>query len=115
VIVSDLAARGLDIKGLTHVFNLDVPAQSKDYLDIFVHDRQTGQTTGQTTRVSVASDGTQGDDSSALPSITSDGRYVAFASGNSNLVDDDTNGQWDSFVHDRQTDISYPARRNEAG
>jgi ATP-dependent RNA helicase DeaD len=32
LIASDLAARGLDIKGVTHVFNLDVPAQSKDYL-----------------------------------------------------------------------------------
>jgi ATP-dependent RNA helicase DeaD len=32
LISSDLAARGLDIKGLTHVFNLDPPTQSKDYL-----------------------------------------------------------------------------------
>lgn len=32
LIVSDVAARGLDIKGVTHVFNLDVPTQSKAYL-----------------------------------------------------------------------------------
>jgi ATP-dependent RNA helicase DeaD len=32
LIASDLAARGLDIKGVTHVFNLDVPTQGKDYL-----------------------------------------------------------------------------------
>ena len=32
LIASDLAARGLDIKGVTHVFNLDVPTQSKAYL-----------------------------------------------------------------------------------
>ncbi|MEO5989247.1 MAG: DEAD/DEAH box helicase [Candidatus Eisenbacteria bacterium] len=32
LIASDIAARGLDIKGLTHVFNLDVPTQSKAYL-----------------------------------------------------------------------------------
>ncbi len=32
LIASDLAARGLDIAGVTHVFNLDVPAQAKDYL-----------------------------------------------------------------------------------
>ncbi|MFP4071771.1 MAG: DEAD/DEAH box helicase [Desulfovibrionales bacterium] len=32
LIASDLAARGLDIKGVTHVFNVDVPAQAKDYL-----------------------------------------------------------------------------------
>lgn len=32
LIVSDVAARGLDVKGITHVLNLDVPAQSKAYL-----------------------------------------------------------------------------------
>ena len=32
LIASDIAARGLDIKGLTHVFNFDVPTHSKDYL-----------------------------------------------------------------------------------
>jgi Tol biopolymer transport system component/PKD repeat protein len=67
--------------------------------DIFVHDRQTGETE----RVSVASDGTQGDDSSLYPALSADGRYVAFESGASNLVADDTNGAWDIFVHDRQT------------
>jgi superfamily II DNA/RNA helicase len=32
LLASDVAARGLDIKGISHVFNLDVPAQSKAYL-----------------------------------------------------------------------------------
>ncbi len=32
LVVSDIAARGLDIKGVTHIFNYDVPAASKDYL-----------------------------------------------------------------------------------
>lgn len=32
LIASDVGARGLDIKGVTHVFNLDVPTQSKAYL-----------------------------------------------------------------------------------
>ena len=32
LIASDLAARGLDIKGITHVFNVDMPAESKAYL-----------------------------------------------------------------------------------
>jgi Tol biopolymer transport system component len=73
--------------------------------DIFVHDHQTGQTT----RVSVASDGTQANDQSFRPAISADGRYVAFASVASNLVPGDTNGAQgvflgtDIFVHDRQT------------
>ena len=32
MIASDLAARGLDVKGLTHIFNLDAPTESKAYL-----------------------------------------------------------------------------------
>ena len=32
LIASDVAARGLDITGVSHVFNFDVPTQSKDYL-----------------------------------------------------------------------------------
>ncbi|MCZ7669549.1 MAG: hypothetical protein M5U34_21410 [Chloroflexi bacterium] len=44
--------------------------------DVFVYDRQTGQTS----RISITSDGTQGDNSSWSPSISADGRYVAFES-----------------------------------
>lgn len=32
LIASDVAARGLDIKGITHIFNYDAPSSSKDYL-----------------------------------------------------------------------------------
>jgi superfamily II DNA/RNA helicase len=32
LVASDVAARGLDIKGITHVFNLDMPEKSQDYL-----------------------------------------------------------------------------------
>ncbi|MDB1968062.1 DEAD/DEAH box helicase [Clostridium tertium] len=32
LIASDIAARGLDIKGVTHVVNFDIPEDSKDYL-----------------------------------------------------------------------------------
>jgi len=67
--------------------------------DVFVHDRQTGTTT----RVSVASDGTQGNDYSDVPAISGDGRYVAFRSTATNLVSGDTNTIHDVFVHDRQT------------
>jgi Tol biopolymer transport system component len=67
--------------------------------DVFVHDRETGSTE----RVSVSSDGSEGDWSSFDPSISADGRYVAFSSVASNLVSGDTNGWDDIFVHDRQT------------
>ncbi|MBI4672552.1 MAG: PD40 domain-containing protein [Chloroflexi bacterium] len=64
----------------------------------------TVQGAAATTRVSVASDGTQTNDSlTESPSISADGRYVAFASRARNLVSGDTNGHEDVFVHDRFT------------
>ena len=69
----------------------------------------TYQTAGRTsshTRVSVHSSGTQADGDSVGPSINGDGRYVAFRSVASNLVDNDANGRGDIFVHDRQTDLT---------
>ncbi|WP_168062825.1 Ig-like domain-containing protein [Candidatus Manganitrophus noduliformans] len=57
--------------------------------------------TPSTTPVSVAPDGTAGNAGSQAHSISSDGRYVAFASGASNLVDGDTNlSLTDIFVRD---------------
>ena len=56
-------------------------------------------------RVSVASDGTQANGIRTTPTISADGRYVAFHSDASNLVPGDTNGMTDVFVYDRQTDI----------
>jgi len=70
--------------------------------DIFVHDRATGRTE----RVSVASDGSQGNDWSDYLSISADGRFVAFESFASNLVPGDTNGWEDVFVHDRATGVT---------
>ena len=79
-----------------------VPGDTNGYEDVFVHDRQTGQTS----RVSVASDGTQGNSTSEDPSIGGDGRFVAFESHASNLVPGDSNGSLDIFVHDRQTGLT---------
>lgn len=77
-----------------------VVGDTNNYEDIFVHDRQTGETT----RVSIASDGTQQNASSGgIPSISDDGRLVAFPSWASSLVAGDTNNRLDIFVHDRQT------------
>jgi Tol biopolymer transport system component len=67
--------------------------------DVFVHDRVTGQTS----RVSVSSSGEQGNGESRFPSLSADGRYVAFESLASNLVPSDTNGTPDVFIHDRVT------------
>jgi len=56
--------------------NALVPNDTNRKADVFVRDRQTGTTS----RVSVASDASQGNAGSEQPAISGDGRYVAFAS-----------------------------------
>lgn len=78
-----------------------VPGDTNGVPDIFVHDRQTGETT----RVSVDSAGNQGNGQSGFENtaISADGRYVLFSSWSSNLVAGDTNNHNDLFLHDRTT------------
>jgi len=78
-----------------------VPGDTNGREDIFVRDRKAGRTV----RVSVASDGTQSDGDSSWPSISADGRRVAFTSKAANLVPDDTNGVEDVFVHELNWEI----------
>ena len=66
--------------------------------DVFVWDAQTGSTR----RVSVATDGTQANESSYEPAVSGDGRYITYHSAASNLVAGDTNGTHDVFVWDRE-------------
>jgi Tol biopolymer transport system component len=56
---------------------------------------------GALRRVTVASDGTEGDRTSLGPALSGDGRLVVFASDATNLVGGDANRATDVFVHDR--------------
>lgn len=78
-----------------------VPGDTNAVDDVFVRDLQKNTTE----RVSVSSAGVPGDDNSHQPSISSDGRHVAFHSKATNLLADgaDRNGRGDVFVRDRQT------------
>lgn len=93
----DISANGLCVVFYSFADNL-VAADNNQQPDIFLHDRETGALE----LISVATDGTQGNSSSYAPAVSSDGRFVAFGSGASNLVPGDTNGCWDVFVRDRQ-------------
>jgi len=69
--------------------------------DVFIRDRQTGTTE----RVSVTSAGEQADGNSGTwghgPSVSADGRFVAYQSWATNLVPGDTNVRIDAFLRDR--------------
>ena len=56
-----------------------------------------------TVRSSLSGSGVQANAGSGQPAISSDGRFVAFASDASNLVPGDTNMATDVFVRDRRT------------
>ncbi len=84
-------------------FNADasnlVPEDNNGVVDVFVHDRLTGETR----RITVNSEGDESNGWSWLSYISSDGFCAAFQSDASNLVSGDTNGQRDAFLHDRRT------------
>jgi Tol biopolymer transport system component len=71
-----------------------VPGDTNGRFDVFVRDRRAGTTI----LVSVSNTGEQGNANSANPSITANGRDIAFYSDASNLVPGDTNGVGDVFV-----------------
>src|SRR5438094_720699 len=93
-----LSADGRFVAFVSFATNL-VASDTNGATDVFVHDRQTGTTE----RVSVASDGAEGNAASAGPTLSADGRFVAFHSAATNLVPGDTNGATEVFTHARHT------------
>jgi len=86
-----------------------VPGDTNGQPDVFLRDRKTGQTI----RASVDSTGIEADGNSDGAVISGNGRFIAFASDATNLVDRDTNRARDVFLHDRKTRrterVSLPA------
>jgi Tol biopolymer transport system component len=110
---SSISADGRWVAFSSDATNL-VPSDTNGVSDVFVHDRVMGTTV----RVSVDSSGTQANGASSKPSISGDGRVVAFLSSASNLVAGDTNGASDVFIHDlvsgATTRVSVDSAGNES-
>jgi Tol biopolymer transport system component len=96
--VPTLSANGRFVPFTSYASNL-VKGDTNGEGDAFVHDLATGTTE----RVSVASDGKQGQGISWIGGISAFGRFVLFSSFASNLVKGDTNRAADVFVRDRRT------------
>jgi Tol biopolymer transport system component len=105
-----ISADGRYVAFVSSATNL-VPGDTNGVFDVFVHDRVTGTSE----RVSVDSVGVQANNQSSMPSISGDGRYVAFNSSATNLVPGDTNGVDDVFVHDRVTGATERVSVDTAG
>jgi Tol biopolymer transport system component len=89
--------------------NLSGEADNNAVGDVYVRDLQTNTTT----RVSRASDplDAASNGRSAFPSISADGRFVAFESDATNLSPDDDNADRDVFVRDLQTKTTSQVSR----
>lgn len=78
----------------------------------------TVSATDHTEYVSISSNGTLSNGYSGEPSVSADGRYVAFSSYANNLVTNDTNYQSDIFVRDSVSNVtervSISSNGNEA-
>jgi len=98
---SSMSSDGRFVAFNTHANDL-VAGDTNSKADIFVRDRLNATTE----RVSVATGGAQADGDSVAPSISADGRFVAFTSDATNLVGGDTNAANDIFVRDRQTNTT---------
>jgi Tol biopolymer transport system component len=88
-----------------------VPGDTNNHRDIFVRDTLTNTIT----RVSVDSAGNQANEDSFSPSISTDGRFVAFESLATNLVPGDTNDNPDIFVRDTLTNTTTRVSLDSAG
>lgn len=101
VFIRSISADGRYITFSSSASNL-ASNDTNNLSDAFVHDTLTGITT----MASISSDGMQGNSGSSNPTISADGRYIAFWSLSSNLFPNDTNNIGDIFVHDRETNIT---------
>src|SRR5205823_5627817 len=88
-----------------------VQGDTNGFPDVFVRNLVAGTTT----RVSVDTAGGDADNSSFDPSISADGRYVAFVSYASDLVAGDANGKADIFVRDLVAGTTVRASVDTAG
>ena len=93
---SVISADGRYIAYSSYASNL-VALDTNNKSDIFLYDTVDATII----RISVKDDGTQADDHSFNPAISSDGRYIAYESQATNLITGDTNGVRDIFVYDR--------------
>lgn len=77
--------------------NLIAALDQNAVTDVYVRDRATAKTQ----RISVATDGTEGDADSTVASISDNGRYVAFVSAASTLGPNDSGVFTDIYLRDR--------------
>ncbi|MBN9691458.1 MAG: S8 family serine peptidase [Verrucomicrobia bacterium] len=104
----------LDFTGQRVVFQSNVRLVDGDtngVLDVYLFD----QPSGKLEVISRTQTGESAEGSSSGPVISSDGRWVAFLSSSSQLVEGDTNQVADAFVRDLSTGVTELVSRSSIG
>jgi len=101
---ADVSGDGRYVVFTSEATNL-VPDDTNGVKDIFVRDRVANTTT----RITHSNWGEQADRESMSPSISADGRVIAYSSLATNQVAGDHNGYWDIYVYDRGVDTTERA------
>ena len=94
-----MSDNGQIVAFLSQATNLSKLPDTNHQPDVLVRDMATGHTV----RVDIGLGGRQANGASGCPSVSGDGRYVAYQSKASDLVAGDTNHAIDDFVYDRVT------------
>ncbi|WP_341719596.1 hypothetical protein QQG74_07685 [Micromonospora sp. FIMYZ51] len=109
-----ISADGRFVAFTSEATNL-VPGDTNGTADVFLRDLRTGSLR----RANVATSGGQANGLTVSPTVSADGRFVAFSSEATNLVSGDTNGVADVFVRDLRAGttarVSVPAAGGQAG
>jgi len=88
-----------------------VPNDTNGWNDIFVRDRLLGATV----RVNVGAGGVQANQDSGHPTISRDGRYIAYESAATNLVSTANNGPYHIFRYDTLAHTTVHVSKSTAG
>ncbi|GJD73844.1 Hint domain-containing protein [Methylobacterium goesingense] len=104
------AENGSKVAFLSNASNL-VPNDTNNNIDLFIKDLQSNNIT----RVSTASDGSQIAGATNQYAISPDGSKVAFTSGATNLVPNDTNGRGDVFLKELSSGVVTRISTNSDG
>lgn len=88
-----------------------VPGDTNGVSDVFVREHRTEKTT----RVSIATNGSQANGANRRPTISDDGRYVAFETDASNLAGPDPDSKQDVVVRDRKLGTTTVVSIDPAG
>ena len=107
-----ISADGDHVAFVSFASNLVVGDTNGD-ADVFVHDRETNVT--ERVDLAIGHSQAQGIGMPSRPSISTDGRYIAFCSSAADLVPNDHNGSPDVFVRDVLADTTERMSTDSGG